>query len=642
MGFSTMYIASTGLQALGTGMGTISNNLANVNTVGFKTMRTNYQDLISEAYYCGNGMGLQQLGKGSQVASIQSMFTQGAFKSSEQDSDLAIAGEGFFNVRNARTGEIMYTRAGVYTFSKDGYMQDPSFNVLQGWEMSVPKPGEKAQRLGDPVDIQITALTAPPEATTDAKVAVNLNADDKSSYPYPATVGGSADWEGLGYAGAWDAGNKPPIPTSSYSHAEPMTVYDSEGTAHNVMIYYQKNPHMENVWDYLVALENPSEDARGSDAGGLLADGASFAGLIQKGKITFSAEEGDSGAGGLIKSIEAQNLDLGNSVKAYTDAIAAGAGASEAMSTASIGGYYSGSPEPNGNAYVSTERTYTLTWGYKDPATGLWSDSNSQNPPTSAITWEDDLGNIGYITVSDKKYPGPYNFGSGLSISFEGNNGLELNFGQPGSDSITVTAHSEVQNWAEASPNDQGYFDVDLSFAGKGSAGTLSQTVSVNMGAQYAGGDVWIPDEFSTTQYAAKSSVTFKEVNGYPESSLQRVSVQENGLVVGVYSQGREIELYQLCLTRFSDPWGLTKVGDNLFQASRYSGDGYTNVPGENGNGKVLGNFLEQSNVDTATEIVQMILTQRGFQANSKAITTNDTMLATAIQTKRLVYSPIL
>jgi len=165
----------------------------------------------------------------------------------------------------------------------------------------------------------------------------------------------------------------------------------------------------------------------------------------------------------------------------------------------------------------------------------------------------------------------------------------------------------------------------------------LSQTIAFDMGAKSSGGatGVWTPDEVATTQYASKSSTSWNESDGYPECSLQRVYVREDGMVVGVYDQKREQELYQVCLTTFLNPWGLDKKGDNLFAVSRFSGEGVVNVPGEGRAGTVIGNFLEQSNVDTATEIVSMILTQRGFQANSKAITTSDTMLATAVQLKR-------
>ena len=626
MSFSAMYIASTGMQALGTGMGTISNNLANINTVGYKTMRTNYQDLIYESYFSSGHQNL--VGKGSRVATIQSMFTQGSFKSTGGDTDLAIAGEGFFSVRHNQTGEILYTRAGAYTFDKEGYLQDQSGNTLQGWKMSVPAAGGTAARMGSPGDIQINQLTVPPIATTDIKLAVNLNAGDTSMYYYPPTEGASAGWEGNGFAGVWNANNSPPIAQDSYSHSEDLTVYDEAGNKHTLMVYYQKNPHMENVWDYLITAD-PDEDARAA------AINSSFAGLIQKGKITFTGDDEAVGHGGLIKSLETQNLDLGRLRAPWSEVSTTGAGS--AMSTASIGGGYTGLPVVSGEQYLSSERTYTITWGCQDPDTGLWSDNLNTTPPMSGMTWEDDSGNRGYIPVSDKRHPGPYAFGSGLTVSFAGD-GLPLNFGAAGADSITVTAHSEQPAWTEPAVTD-GNLALSLSFfntaSGAAPGSTLSQTVNLNMGKIFNSAADWDSDWTTTTQYGTASSITQKEQNGYPEGSLQRVSVAEDGKVIGVYSHGRELELYQVSLTRFMSPWGLDKRGDNLFAETRYSGEARTLAPGEGGAGDIVGNFLEQSNVDTATEIVQMILTQRGFQANSKAITTNDTMIATAIQTKR-------
>jgi flagellar hook protein FlgE len=165
---------------------------------------------------------------------------------------------------------------------------------------------------------------------------------------------------------------------------------------------------------------------------------------------------------------------------------------------------------------------------------------------------------------------------------------------------------------------------------------TVSQKVSLNMGAKNPfGAGSWQLEETGTTQFAGRSSTTFKDGNGYPEGSLQRLSVSEDGTVSGIYSNGRQESLFQIALTRFRNPWGLSKEGDNLFSKTGESGDGLTLVPGQDGAGKVLGNFLEQSNVDVATEIVNMIVTQRGFQANSKTVSTKDAMLATAIQTKR-------
>ncbi|MDR1044207.1 MAG: flagellar hook-basal body complex protein [Candidatus Adiutrix sp.] len=1008
---SAMYAAVTGLQALGTGMQTISNNIANVNTVGFKAGRTNYEDLISQNYYSSGR--INQRGCGVKVSSIQSMFTQGAFMTSAQDTDMAIAGEGFFAVRHAITNEIMYTRAGNFTLNKDGYMEDPSGSILQGWQMSIPKPGQAAVKIGAPTDIKITVLNAPPVETSQAKVVVNLNADDKpaftyeqyemaakyademarplaeaaasaaanaiypldssaqptaelgavvfssvqsvvlpgntayseafidqfsaqlgvprsllnadlfkvvpdsdgpltsgdhqrgymtqteydsilpaaradaeaaaaaagaaasaATYPganpqpsaplvpgstvsrsviltnysafdqafvnefkalnspaangaiststsfriayaadpagtpptpdpaaltvadrnegwmtsaeftalcaaattvaqtaaadaalaarnavYPTTAAdqpvadlsgsysvtgvdftnnqtyddafiaefynrfnldpdtvtitksmfrvlsdgtkiseadrargymtqtefnsialvaksesialaraegqnvrsevydaeykiyygnllselGYSLWmlEGNGYADAWDASRDTYIDPENYTHMESLVIYDSLGSEHTLNIYYQKNPHMANIWDYIITCD-PQEDARKDASYNLLFEGnATFSGLIQKGKITFTSD-GDDRHGGVVKDIEAQNLDLSRTLKSMVSAATASnvnGSISTHFQNATIGGYYTGSPElvttgDNAGLYASSARAYEITY-VADVGDG-----------TEGFRWTDSTGYTSTVPISDANYSGPYNFGSGLSITFDPNS-KPMKFKD--GDTLTFTAHSEQMAWTNLETNLAGYFDFDVAFVQSASMAlhppypegmpTIIQNVAFDMGARRNkdGSDdpKWILDELSTTQYASKSSTVFNSQDGYPAGSLQRISIGEDGVVTGVYTNGRQQALYQIGLTRFLNPWGLTKQGDNLFSESRYSGAGALNEPGYGGTGTILGNFLEQSNVDLSEEIVNMIVTQRGFQANSKTVTTTDTMMAEVIEMKR-------
>ncbi len=230
-------------------------------------------------------------------------------------------------------------------------------------------------------------------------------------------------------------------------------------------------------------------------------------------------------------------------------------------------------------------------------------------------------------------------------VSFD-TGGKMLEFGQPGQDAMEITAHSEQAAWSPAGTNTDGHFSFNLSFTRTpmdkldppypDDLETVSQTVGLYMGARkpYGVGDIQL-DDVSMTQYGIKSNTVKTDQDGYPESDLERVSVREDGMVIGIYNKQRQEELYQITITRFRDCTDLTKMGDNLFMPSRFSDEGFDCVPGQDGAGSVLGNFLEQSTVDTATEIVQMIITQRGFQANSKSVTTSDSMLATAIQLKK-------
>jgi flagellar hook protein FlgE len=113
------------------------------------------------------------------------------------------------------------------------------------------------------------------------------------------------------------------------------------------------------------------------------------------------------------------------------------------------------------------------------------------------------------------------------------------------------------------------------------------------------------------------------------------VSVSSEGIISGTYSNGQILDLYQITLANFNNPNGLYKEGSNLYSETLASGVAYTNSPGEGGLGKISANSLEQSNVDLATEFVKMIIAQRGFQANSKVITTTDEILQELMTLKR-------
>lgn len=139
----------------------------------------------------------------------------------------------------------------------------------------------------------------------------------------------------------------------------------------------------------------------------------------------------------------------------------------------------------------------------------------------------------------------------------------------------------------------------------------------------------------ATTQYPMASTTNFQTQDGYPPGVLQSVTVSSEGIISGHYSNGQILDLYQLTLATFNNPQGLSREGGNLFAETLESGVAYTSAPGEGGKGKISPNSLEQSNVDLATEFVKMIISQRGFQANSRVITTTDEILAELMNLKR-------
>lgn len=142
-------------------------------------------------------------------------------------------------------------------------------------------------------------------------------------------------------------------------------------------------------------------------------------------------------------------------------------------------------------------------------------------------------------------------------------------------------------------------------------------------------------DEERLTQYAVESSVRASEVSGYPAGSLTSLSVDNAGRVIGVFSNGQLNELALLAIANFNNPSGLTKIGDNLFENTVNSGFLGLDAAGFAGRGMISPGTLEMSNVDLAKEFTDMIVAQRGFQANSRIITTSDELLQELVNIKR-------
>lgn len=210
---------------------------------------------------------------------------------------------------------------------------------------------------------------------------------------------------------------------------------------------------------------------------------------------------------------------------------------------------------------------------------------------------------------------------------------IEFNAASGDMTNITCSLNDGDGTWtvlsnADATANG-GYFGVPAEFI----AGSPAN-IGLNFGTRF-NGTTWANNALSTSQYASASTTVFQSADGYGAGDLQSVSVATDGVITGQYSNGQVLPLYRVALAKFQNEQGLYKVGGNLFRETRLSGDPITGKPGSNGLGSISPNSLEQSNVDLATEFVKMITTQRGYQANSKIITTIDQMLSEVIQLKR-------
>ncbi|MDI7248270.1 MAG: flagellar hook protein FlgE [Bacillota bacterium] len=139
----------------------------------------------------------------------------------------------------------------------------------------------------------------------------------------------------------------------------------------------------------------------------------------------------------------------------------------------------------------------------------------------------------------------------------------------------------------------------------------------------------------SLTQYAEPSSVSMSFQDGFPAGTLETFAVDADGVITGIYSNGQYRTLAQVVLANFSNPGGLLRMGGGFYQVSPNSGAPIIGEPMKDGKGKIIGGAIEMSNVDLAKQFTDMIISQRGFQANSRVITTADEMLQDLLSLKR-------
>ena len=206
---SSMFTGASGITAHGDALQVVGDNIANSNTVGYKGSRANFEDVLARS------MGGAELGLGTRLAGVQKILSQGALLGTGVSTDLAIKGDGFFQVKGKADGldGAFYTRAGQFKVDKDGNLVNQSGLKLQGYNSD-----ENGNLIQQVADLQVPSYELPPVATTASTIVANLNSDEVAP------------------ANPWDPTN--PSATSNFSTS--MTVYDSLGKAHNVDVYFRR------------------------------------------------------------------------------------------------------------------------------------------------------------------------------------------------------------------------------------------------------------------------------------------------------------------------------------------------------------------------------------------------------------------
>lgn len=231
---------------------------------------------------------------------------------------------------------------------------------------------------------------------------------------------------------------------------------------------------------------------------------------------------------------------------------------------------------------------------------------------------------IGTVTIDDgSEIPANARIAIG-GVETEGNT-FNLAFDNLGALERAFSGDSEV---TEGALNIAVTFDVQGSNHDTEAEGFETQTFNMNLG------DVG-SYENSITQFGKASSTKAFSQNGYGMGYLENFQIDPSGNINGIYSNGTNRVLGQIALASFTNPGGLEKIGETSFAVTTNSGEANVGPSGIAGKGKFISGALEMSNVDLAEQFTDMIVTQRGFQANSKTITTSDQMLQELLTLKR-------
>lgn len=274
---TSLYTGTTGMKSYGTGMSSISNNIANLNTVGFKKAMMLYSDNVSQTANSASGNGItekSQIGTGVNVNVNRTMHLQGSFMQGSSPTDLAITGKGFFGVQ--KDGITQYTRAGNFRFTNEGALVDPNGYNLMGYR--VAGDGSVSDSV-EPIIMDFSATSGhgymQPKATTSVSMVESLGSR--------TTLTKDSSNQFFSLTSAWNGTQDPPLSESQYSHKTPVTVYDSAGNPQTLNTYYDYVGSFDgkHVYQYVTAMD-PGADGSANA-------GTKAAGLLAAGTVTFSS-----------------------------------------------------------------------------------------------------------------------------------------------------------------------------------------------------------------------------------------------------------------------------------------------------------------------------------------------------------------
>jgi flagellar hook protein FlgE len=655
--FGALTTAVSGMRAQSFALENISGNIANSQTTAFKRTDTSFQDLIAD------NIPTQQIA-GSVVANSRGAITvQGDIQSASIGTFMAINGDGFFVVqkptsmndgRPTFTGVDLYTRRGDFQLDQNGYLVNGAGYFLSGIPIdtttgnavgSVPQllqfqngflPAVQTTEIDYRVNLASYPLTADHDTTIPGSELLNpanFIANPINGAPANAKIIGSgasllqddvAKLTGTSDISALDTGALPtnidingvsvPIPANSSDTDVRDAINAAVGLPVTASIVGNKLVLKSADAKTKIIIDNTSDTGLLSDLGiavgttnptNLLTQGAVGSGTSMTIQVGGNAPlQLDFGVGN-IETMGDLNTALG--------ALAGGSAAVDPL-TGNMTITASGSAPTDiitvsGNANVSSFGIRTLT--------GI---------PSKGAVIADDVTSFlgqsvggGAVTVYDIS-------GSAVNVQFRWAKVDSASLGPTHQDTWNLFYQSD--SGATGSEPAWTNVGVDYKFAPDGSMDPpiLSLTLpNVTIDGVQLGDLKLSHGSGGVTQYAdpnGTAQVGTLNQDGFAAGQLQGVTVSENGRIVGTYSNGRTLDLAEITLANFSGADNLRMLDGGAFEATAESGTAVYNAPG-----KIVGSSLEGSNTDIADEFTKLIVTQQAYSANTRVVTTSNTMI---------------
>ena len=722
----SLFSGVSGLQSHQVAMDIESNNIANVNTVGYKYSRANFSDLLAQTKAIATapqgalgGKNPVQVGLGSTVSSATRIFSQGSIQNSDKNTDVAIQGDGFFIISPDGGNTYKYTRAGDFKFDAGGNFVDNNGFIAQGWLRD--KTTGKVDSTAPITNINIApGLTTPAQPTQEVVLKANLNSGSLVE----------------SFSAAYSVGSTTPPSNGTVSTA-PGAV-DSNGNAissGNIGVMFNESGEAfslqkgQGVWASFV-------DTTTTSNGNVSAS----TGTAQELDITFTLDDGTtkritSSGGGTndnaatnanryVSAINAQSAITGikATYNANTNQIDlsndnSSSSASHNINIASVGAN-------DNSGYDATEDALTAYRYQYDPSSAAFSAGSDKTFSTMADLREalelqaravgdgdgdgtTDENNISIIVNEQGKFeltnPGgsddgdytinlkisalttdsggatviknsrfttnmsalnavlaPGSAGKAFSQGFEAAThsssidifdslgskhtlrtefrkvALDISSGSTWNMVISVPSPATIDTQA---PNNER--NGSVRFNNDGSLATYNPPNISFSGNNGSAPDQQVNLSFGTangfdgmTSFDSKSSTSGISQDGFTGGDLVGIRIDQSGTLVGSFSNGRSFGLAQIGMAKFTNNEGLSADGGNVYNQTANSGDPIIGTAASAGRGFIQSSALEASNVDLSRALTQLIIIQRGFQANGKTITTSDQLLQTLIGLK--------